>query len=332
MNEAKEKQPKNKLKKIFKSFLLWGIISLLASALIDVTILQIEKIKEIPIIEHAIKILTISLDSVGAGFIIGFFIDMVKNSEDYIKYIKSNLEDVVVSQNFLDNLSKDKKAEIVFKCFSNENSSLELKKYIEYKVCQIAKLSNGTIRSNIDYITTASKKNNKIILNTTMSYKIYKNNNEYQAIRHVFDKSSSKILSMEIVPTHGKKYKFNETMLKTKKTEINHNETAYINVVNIPNHLKGENTLTLKITVEEEGYDHWAHLVWMSLYPTDCITYKIICKDGLIIKKSQIFDNQKGLYYTTQSIDKNNHITEYTITCEEWTDPYTGFSLIISEP
>lgn len=84
--------------------------------------------------------------------------------------------------------------------------------------------------------------------------------------------------------------------------------------------------------MSSEGYDHWAHLVWMSLYPTDTITYKIICKDGLIIKEHFIFDDQKGLYYTHKEKDDNGNITEYTISCDEWTDPYTGFSLIIGEP
>lgn len=111
-----------------------------------------------------------------------------------------------------------------------------------------------------------------------------------------------------------------------------HNETAYINSVEIPAKFQSEKSLTLKITVEEECYDHWAHLVWMSLYPTDTISYKIICNDNLIIKDINIFDNQKGLYYTHSETNQNEQVTSYTISCDEWTDPYTGFSLIISKP
>lgn len=45
-----------------------------------------------------------------------------------------------------------------------------------------------------------------------------------------------------------------------------------------------------------------------------------------------IFDDQRGLYYTHSECNEHNQIIEYTISCDEWTDPYTGFSLVIGEP
>lgn len=67
-----------------------------------------------------------------------------------------------------------------------------------------------------------------------------------------------------------------ESELCIKEETIHQKEKYYVNKVNIPQSIKNESSITLKITVEE-GYDHWAHLVWMSLYPTDTISYKIIC-------------------------------------------------------
>ena len=76
------------------------------------------------------------------------------------------------------------------------------------------------------------------------------------------------------------------------------NHVSYSNIVEIPPHLKGEKSLSIQSVIEEYGYDHWAYLEWMSLYPTEGIYYKIICEDGLIIKEHMIFDDQRGLFTT----------------------------------
>ena len=196
------------------------------------------------------------------------------------------------------------------------------------------KLCDGHLRSSIDYTTTASKKDGKVILHTVMQYKIYKVNDSYQKIRHIFTRPDSKLISLSFTDSNKKTHKVAEDLLKIEKTEQNQNEeeVAYINVCEIPAHLKGEKSLIVKSTVEEYGYDHWALLTWMSIYPTNGISYKIICKDNLIIKEKMIFDDQRGLYSTRAERNDKNQITEYSINCDEWTDPYTGFSLVISEP
>lgn len=215
------------------------------------------------------------------------------------------------------------------------NSTHELqKKYINYHTLKLRKLCEGHLRSNIDYVTTATLKNNKVVLHTVMQYKIYKVDNSYQKIRHVFNQSSSKLISLSITNSEKKVYRFPQNLLSVEKISQNQNdnEIAYMNTVEIPSQLKGEDVLTVKSVVEEYGYDHWAFLSWMSLYPTDNITYKIICKDGLIIKEHMIFDDQRGLYSTYAEKNDNDQITEYTISCDEWTDPYTGFALVIGKP
>lgn len=60
------------------------------------------------------------------------------------------------------------------------------------------------------------------------------------------------------------------------------------------------------------------------------LTVFIRCK---VFKQFALLDYNKTIFIIAYRIRCNdNNITEHTITCEEWTDPYTGFSLIISEP
>lgn len=318
-------------KNFFETYFFYGIIVVLAGIILQLVILELWSNK---IYELIINILGSGCITIGVGLIIGYVMDMTKNSNEYINYIQERLQETVVSHKFISNLSEDERLKIVESCLVNNSTHEMLTDYVKYKSLKISKLCEGHLRSDIDYITTANMKDGKIVLHTIMQYKIYKVNNSYQKIRHLFRSSTGKITSLKITNSKKEVYTFNETQLRTEPITQNQNENeiAYSNVVEIPSHLKGEKSLSIKSIVEEYGYDHWAYLEWMSLYPTEGISYKIICEDGLIIKEHMIFDDQRGLFSTHVEKNPQGQITQYTISCDEWTDPYTGFSLIIAKP
>lgn len=215
---------------------------------------------------------------------------------------------------------------------SDGNRNLQRYRYILNRVKKLDQINNNIIRSNIDYMTTAFKRDNKIVLKTEMSYRAYPQDGKFQPIEHDFSRDTGEILYMQIVPENGEAYDVPKDKLNLEKKKRHHNETVYTNVFQIPDKYNNQEYITLKITVEEMGYDHWAYLTWMSLYPTEIISYRVICQNNLIIKEHMIFDNQKELYHVKKAKDDHGNITEYAISCDQWTDPYTGFSLVIAEP
>lgn len=318
-------------KNFFKTYLFYGIIVILIGTLLQLYVIKLNSNDWFQLI---VSILASACLTAGVGLIIGYVMDMTKNSNEYISYIQERLQETVVSRKFIASLSENERLKIVESCLTNNSTHEMLTEYVKYKSLKISKLCEGHLRSDIDYITTASIKDGKIVLRTIMQYKIYKVNNSYQKIRHLFRSSTGKIISLKITNSKKEVYAFNETQLGTKPItqNQNENEVAYSNIVEIPPHLKGEKSLSIQSVIEEYGYDHWAYLEWMSLYPTEGISYKIICEDGLIIKEHMIFDDQRGLFTTHVEKNEQGQIYQYTISCDEWTDPYTGFSLIIAKP
>ncbi len=318
-------------KNFFKTYLFYGIIVILVGSLLQLYVIKLNNNDWFQLI---ITVLASACISAGVGLIIGYVMDLTKNSNEYINYIQDRLQETVISRNFIANLSEDERLKIVELCLAKNSTHKMLSEYIRYKSQKISKLCEGHLRSDIDYITTANIKNGIIVLHTIMRYKIFKVNGSYQKIRHLFKNSMGKIISLKITNSNKDVYTFPDTQLITEQItqNQNENEVAYSNVVEIPPHLKGEDSLSIRSVVEEYGYDHWVHLEWMSLYPTEGISYKIICEDGLIIKEHMIFDDQRGLYSVHVEKNTQGQITQYTISCDEWTDPYTGFSLIIAKP
>lgn len=347
----------DKIKNNILALIVIGLILLIINIFLDLGISTISFVQNTPALKWSITILSKISATIGLALVINSLTKFLNQNEDGAKIqienenkryleqqqnlktilkddISNIVQNTVVSYDFINKLSDDQKKIIIKSCILNDQCFDKQSQYIEHKITQLQKLNCNSIRSNIIYNTTASVLNGKVFLHTEMSYRIYRIGNKYPKIEHIFDKKSSQIKEMAIMTKNNKSkpYKIDKKYLETTEMIKHHNETAYINSVDIPAKFQSEKSLTLKITVEEEGYDHWAHLVWMSLYPTDTISYKIICNGDLIIKDINIFDNQKGLYYTQFENNQNDQIISYTISCDEWTDPYTGFSLIISKP
>lgn len=347
----------DKLRNSISALIITGLILLIINIVLDLGISTITFIQETPVLKWFITIVSTLFSTIGLALILNASTKLFNKNEDELQSqvenenkryseqqqklktilkdeISNMVQNTIISYDFINKLSDGQKDTIIKSCILNDKCFDKQSQYIEHKIIQLQKLNCNGIRSNIVYTTTASISNNKVLLHTVMSYQIYRVGDKYPKIEHIFDKKSSKVKEMAIITKNNKSkpYKIDKKYLETTEMIKHHNETAYINSVDIPAKFQSEEKLTLKITVEEEGYDHWAHLVWMSLYPTDTISYKIICNDNLIIKDINIFDNQKGLYYTQFETNQNNQITTYTISCDEWTDPYTGFSLIISKP
>ncbi len=307
--------------------LLVGIILILVSVIFDTTFSS--KIKLLMVV---LTIISKCILAVGVALVVGFITSKIQNSEKTINKQKEKqsfeliLRNEIISKDFISQLSTDKKNEIIQKCILSENTSEEMREYISSKFKDLKNISGNVIRSNIDYMTQVSVENNVVKAETSMSYRIYPNKGKFAPIRHQFDKETGKITSMKIITPKGKAIPIPNEILQTEETKRHcGNQIIYTNSVDIPNYLANENYLTIKIKVVEYGNDHWINLCWMSLYPTNIISYKVICDNGLKIKNHMVFDQQNNLYL----VELNDSLTQFTISCGKWTDPYTGFSLVI---
>ncbi len=318
-------------KKFYKTFLFYGIIAVLLGVIGQLVIINKLNDESYKLMAN---IVSTALTTIGIGLVVGYVMDMTKNSAEYTEYFQKQLKKTVVSRDFISDLSDEEKNKIVERCLTTDSTHEMLSKYVRYKSGKISNLCNGHLRSDIDYMTTAKMTNKGIVLSTDMKYTIYKVNNAYQKITHLFQKENGEIISLKIINSNKEVYDVPKAKLKTEKITQNQNDDdiAYENKVEIPAHLKSEKSLIVKSQIKEYGYDHWACLEWMSLYPTDGISYKIICENGLIIKNYMIFDDQRGLYSTNIEKNDNGEIVKLTISCDDWTDPYTGFSLVIAKP
>lgn len=99
-----------KLKNFFKSFLFIGIIAVLGGTILQ---LYIYNLNDNKLFQLIITFFGSASITVGVGMIIGYVMDMTKNSDEYIAYIQERLQETIISRKFISDLSEESKHKII---------------------------------------------------------------------------------------------------------------------------------------------------------------------------------------------------------------------------
>lgn len=326
----------NIFKKIFKSFLFYGIICLLTSALIDSLLKPLNIIETTKILEILVSIASIMFSSLGVGLIIGFFVDMVRGSKEYIDFIDKRLYQTIIKKDFLKQLSDQSNTNMIMSLIeTKDNYFIDNKnahKYLENKINNLYSISKLSFRTNFTYNADIffDKTKNKVCQKTTIRYRLHKTDGKFAPIKTCFDKLDSYIEKIEVSCGEGKnkKYrKYDKKQSPFKLSDVNdamlgYNE--YINIREIDDIFQNESSITITKTIVEYGYDHWLNCAWISLNPTFDFSVNIKCRDNLKIKEYILFDDSN--LFTNIESDESS----FCLTSDTWLDSYTGFSLTIS--
>ena len=142
-------------KNFFTTFLFLGIIAVLVGTILQ---LYIYNLIDNKLFQFIITILGSASITVGMGMIIGYIMDMTKNSDEYINYIQERLQDTIISRKFISDLSEESKHKIIEYCLVKKSTHNLLTEYVNYKSEKMSKLCDGHLRGSIDYTTIARKK------------------------------------------------------------------------------------------------------------------------------------------------------------------------------
>lgn len=316
---------RNRIKKFYKSYLFIGVILVLTSALVEQLVLPLDFVQKTQIINLIIRILVLFLNSIGIALLVGYWIDMVKNSEDYINFINEELHKTIISREFIQLLGEEEKIKICENLIiPNEqalNNYSNIKSYMNTQAQQFLKFFNVNFRSHYNvYVTVKKDKNNRYYAEYKLSYRIYKINKKYNSVSIMFEKKSN-IQSTIIKDEKGQISR--EIKDSDYKKEMIDGEEKYC--FEIPPEFYDSTFLTIERQVVEYGHNHWISLNWMSLTPIDGVEYRLICKDG-IIKEWNVF-NKPEIF----NMEKDPPKKEMTIRTSQWINSYSGFSIIVGE-
>lgn len=311
------------LKNFFNKFFIIGAFTILISIIIEEQWIALGN-------ELFFKNIFIKfLSSVGVALLIGSVFDFSKNSEGFMNYIAGILKEIIVSKNFLSGLEvKEKKnaLEILLRPSGNQlEQCSDIEVYFKKKVEDITRMFNTNFKTNLMVNVTASKKDGIVVVDATLTYRVYKVEDKYFPLKTTFERNGCQITKASIIYPGGEKEITEEDATAEQNEDISPTNIKTFKY-EIPDELYKYPYLTIKKIVRENGYDHWTNFQWNTLTPSDGINFSLRCMDGLHIKEYFIFDDET-LYNTMQNDDKDY----IEIISSQWLEKNSGFLFTISD-
>jgi len=308
--------------KLFSSYFWLGLVLVLFSVILDL------KFPNMPFWALACTGL---LESVGIAILVASIFTYASGTSEFVNKIKSLLQDIVVSRNFLGNIDSESKRDalsaLIKPSIEEKRIYSNIEDYLNTYIIQTMDVTNKCVRSNYNVHARAylNKEHNTICVDSNISYRLYPTKDGYSDIKVGF--LASEILStcnqIVVNTPHGDREVF-ET-LEFKEVEIDVGK-ARIATIDLSKHAKKCSHLDISLDMTESGSDHWIMLSFGAMMPTDGFKHSLRCDDGLKVNSFHTFIHG-AQFYTDKPSD-----TEMITSCNEWINEGTGLSILVSLP
>lgn len=310
------------LKNFFSRYLLYGIICILISAIID-SYFNDCLLK---------SIITNTLSTFGIALAMGSIFDFSINSDSFTSFVSGILKKIIITKDFLAELKQEEKKNVLELLITPTDKQIEecssIDTYYKKSIDSFVNLYSQQFKTNLNIYVTAKMENGVVVCVGSVTHRRYKINGRYQPIETNFEKTDSKMSNTYILLPNGDRVdlKENEDIEVKNQAELKCEKIGKKYMTIIPETYNIYDYITLYKEIKEVGYDHWNVFNWSSLTPCDGITFELQCLDGLIVKEYKVFDNPK-LYEITVNQEKDR----ITILSSGWLNEYTGFTILISK-
>jgi hypothetical protein len=311
----------------FSTWLIIGILIILTSHIINYDILPL--MPNHPQISNLIYLFSCVLVSIGISLVVASIFTYSINSSRFLNFIKDNLSKIVISKEFLKDLSVNTKKEALnlilrptdklINIYSNINE------YYQEYIDNSLELFETNFKSNLFITCFATHDNKRLKVEFTTSYRIYKVGDTFQPLIIGFENEEYELLETKIIAPDGNRIEITDTEGEAKNEESGFKWTEFkfdINDVRFSSFTH----LAIKQFGVEYGKDHWQFFSFKALTPCDGINFELRCDKGLIVKSHMIFDKDK--YYSAELSSDKKYLQIIT---NQWIKPGVGISVIIAK-
>lgn len=312
---------KETLQKYFLNYLWMGVVVVLITIVMDLKIQN----KDI-ILLIIIKL----LESIGISIIVASIFTFASGTSQFVNKIKQLLQEIVLSRDFLGGIDKKSKIDALNSILkpSSEEKSLytNIEDYYNTYIKQTMDITSKCIRSNYNVNAKAFMKDNCVVVESIITYRLFPTLEGYKEIKVGFAVSELKNECKYIIVNtpHGER--------KTHENfEYHEVDGAFgkvsLSTINLKDYDKTCTHLDIEIRSIEYGRDHWNLLLFQALQPTDGFRYYLKADKGLFIHECTTFV-YGAKFYIDQ--DTENHEVSISISCNEWINEGTGVAMVIS--
>lgn len=306
----------------FSNYFWLGIVLVLLSIVFDY---------QFPSRELYISIIISFIESIGIAIVVASIFTYVSGTNEFVEKIRSLLQDIVVSRNFLSNIDLASKREalssLIKPTIEERKIYSNIEDYLNTYINQTMDVTEKCVRSNYTVSARAyyDKDKSKVCVDSQISYRLYPTKDGYSDIKVGFLESDKDSTCTQVIVNtpHGEREVYDEIEFKEMDLDVG---KARLATIDLSQHAKNCSHLDIFLNMTEVGADHWVMLSFSALMPTDGFKHTLRCEDGLMINKFHTF-----IYGAKFYIDQSSDV-EITMSCNEWINEGTGLSLLIAQP
>jgi len=268
----------------------------------------------------------------GVALIVASVFSFSIESASFLGYMKRILVKIVVSKDFLRNLTLANKKEALELILKPSEDQIKLYSNVEEYFHEYIEKSMHLFEHNfkskgvINLFATYSDDDPTLRIEETVSHTVYRTETQFNNLEFGFEDERSNVLGGEITPPNKPHIVLNANDFKKsiKREESGFVWTEY--KYDIPDDLHYHPYLAFQLRLIEYGHDHWQIFTLKTIGFFDGLATYLRCDRDLIVKDYMIYDLERNYSIRLSEDRKMLHIN-----CSQWVEPGRGFSILVAK-
>lgn len=264
----------------------------------------------------------------GVALVVAVLFSFVTGTKEFLDKITSLLRSIVIDRNFLANIDMDSKKSALSALIKPSEAERQryanIGRYYDVFVMHTLDITKTCVRSDYRLDAHAYRDEEGVVcVEQRAAYRLHPTVDGYTDITMRLDDK-----------TLGSSYKYVrvsdpdgnvliDKLPEAKEIQFRGN-TTMVSTVPLRELGKGKDHLIVQWCVIERGHDHWIHLCFQALEPTDGFQYNLICEGDLNVCALQTFVHGADFKVYREG---NKRIE---LTSQEWFNEGTGLALVLS--
>ena len=307
------------LLKLFSIYFWLGVVLILLA-----TVLQLQ----FPNANFHVQAGIVFLHTVGIAILVAAIFTFASGTSDFIDRITDLLRRIVIDREFLGNIDAESKrnalAGLIKPSEAERQLYADIGRYYDIFINHTMNITKRCVRSDYSVSARAYRDTDgTVAVEQRVSYRLHPTVEGYTNIEIRLDeKDLGSLFQWFRVSNPQGKVVCDE--LPEPVEFMHHGNLTYLCTVPLKDIGRGADHLKVQFCVVERGHDHWTHLCFQALEPTDGFTYYVQCEDDLHICALASFVHSASFKVYREGTRR------IEVSCNEWFNEGTGLALVIS--
>lgn len=277
--------------------------------------------------QYILTLLSQLFQSIGVAILVANIFTFIIGTEQFVKYIREKLVNIVVSKDFVSKLNQDEQRNLLKMVLkpARELSAIYsgISSYFDQYIDDSMRLFDSTYRGHmkIEAIASYDKEKECVQILMEVDYLVYKVSDKFEPIILGLEDASSEHIETVIRGAGNLEEKL--TSNDAVSMDVDDPTMKQMMKIEIPEKFNNLSHINVSRKILERGSDHWQAFSYKTAKACDQVTISLRCEDDLEIKNCSTYGVQ-----SKYSIEKNEHRVK--VTYNDWLSPGFGVNIIVS--